>query len=92
MRVAVMGASPNPERYSNRAIKKLIDNGHRVIPINPNYPEVEGITSYSDFDALDPGSIDTVTMYLNPERTRDMAPTLIKLKPKELLTFCNWMM
>jgi len=31
--VAVLGASANPEHYSNKAIKMPLEAGHRVLPI-----------------------------------------------------------
>ena len=34
MNVAVLGASANPDRYSNKAIKMLVAAGHCVLPIN----------------------------------------------------------
>tara|TARA_B110000046_G_scaffold57595_2_gene64460 strand:- start:137651 stop:137794 length:144 start_codon:yes stop_codon:yes gene_type:complete len=29
----VLGASTNPSRYSNMAVKKLIDYGYEVVPV-----------------------------------------------------------
>ena len=33
-KVVVIGASNKPERYSFKAIKALVNNGHEVIPVN----------------------------------------------------------
>ena len=41
--VAVLGASPKRERYSNQAIRLLRDYGHTVLPVNPAQQEIEGL-------------------------------------------------
>ena len=42
-RVVVMGASAKPDRYSNQAVRLLLENGHEVIPVHPKLDEVEGL-------------------------------------------------
>ena len=42
-RVVVIGASARPERYSNRAVRLLIEHGHEVVPINPGVSSIEGL-------------------------------------------------
>ena len=41
--VAVVGASPKPDRYSNKAVNLLKVNGYNVIPVHPAVKEVNGI-------------------------------------------------
>ncbi len=40
--VAVIGASPKPDRYAYRALQLLAEHGHRAIPINPAFDEILG--------------------------------------------------
>ncbi len=63
--VAVIGASSNPRKFGNRAVKAFRRQGYTVIPINPNEPEVEGLKTFAS--VLDvPGPIDMATVYLPP--------------------------
>src|SRR5882757_5583422 len=57
--VAVIGASRDPTKRGNRAIKTLIDCGYtgRVLPINPKETEILGLACYADLAAA-PGDID----------------------------------
>jgi len=64
--VAVVGASSDRRKFGNKALRAFQAEGHRVIPINPNEPEVEGIPTYAS--VLDvPGPIDMATVYVQPE-------------------------
>ena len=64
--VAVVGASGDRRKFGNKALRAFKAEGHRVIPINPNAREVEGIATYAS--VLDvPEPIDMATVYVQPE-------------------------
>ena len=66
--VAVVGASSNRGKFGNKALRAFQAQGDRVIPINPNEPEVEGIATFPS--VLDvPGPIDMATVYVQPDVT-----------------------
>ncbi len=65
-RVVVIGASKNPERYSNMAINRLLENGHEVIPVHPALERVSGVTVIPTLGDVK-GPVDTVTVYVSPE-------------------------
>jgi predicted CoA-binding protein len=82
--VAVLGASPKPERYSNRAIRMLGEYGHRVIPVNPAQATIEGLpVSAHVEDIREP--VDTVTVYVSPAHSDPLLPGLLALKPKRVI-------
>ena len=82
--VAVLGASPKPERYSNKAIRMLREYGHTVIPVNPAQKEIEGLAVVPDVAAL-PGNVDTVTLYVSPAHSAALLPGLLSLHPKRVI-------
>jgi uncharacterized protein len=64
--VAVIGASNNPGKFGNRAVRAYLEQGYTVIPINPHEREVEGVAAYAS--VLDvPGRIDLASFYVPPE-------------------------
>jgi uncharacterized protein len=64
--VAVIGASSDPRKFGNRAIRAFRRQGYTVIPINPNEKTIEGLKAYAS--VLDvPGTIDMATFYVPPQ-------------------------
>ena len=82
--VAVLGASPKPDRYAYRAMKMLGEFGHRAIPVNPAFPEILGETCYAKLADV-PGNVDTVTMYLGKQRSDPLIDEIIAAKPKRII-------
>jgi hypothetical protein len=64
--VAVVGASSDRRKFGNKAVRAYQAEGSRVIPINPNERDVEGISTYAS--VLDvPEVIDVATVYVQPD-------------------------
>jgi predicted CoA-binding protein len=64
--VAVIGASSDPRKFGNRAVRAFRRQGYTVVPINPNEAMVEGLKTYAS--VLDvPGQIDMATFYVPPD-------------------------
>ena len=66
-RVAVVGASAKPERYSNRALRMLQSAGHTPIPVSRGGQDILGLPGYPTVSAI-PDPVDTISMYLSPEK------------------------
>lgn len=83
-RVAVVGASPKAERYSNQAVALLKEHGHDVIPINPAAGTILGLPVVARLADLT-GPIDTVTMYVTDKISNGLKDDLLALKPGRVI-------
>lgn len=83
-RVAVVGASPLEDRYSNKAMRLLAEYGHEPIPVAPKHEKIEGRTVYHSLADL-PGEVDTVTLYLGVPRQEKVIDQIIGLHPKRVI-------
>ena len=79
----VLGASTKPERYAYKAIAMLVEKGHSVLAIGQNAGEVVGIKIQTK--AIPLKNIDTVTLYLNPERQRDYYNYIVEAAPNRVV-------
>ncbi len=52
--IAVIGASADFGKINGRPLKHLLEKGYggRILPVNPKYPQIAGLTSYPSIDAL----------------------------------------
>jgi uncharacterized protein len=82
--VAVLGASPKPDRYAYQALQLLREYGHRTLPINPAFNEILGEKCYSKISEA-PCSIDTITLYLGPARSDALIDEIIIAKPRRII-------
>jgi uncharacterized protein len=62
----VLGASPNPSRYSNIATLRLLQYGHEVIPLGIRKGDI-GLLPI-ELEAKNWEDVDTLTLYMNPKR------------------------
>ena len=65
-RVAVIGASSDPRKFGNRAVRTFLRRGYDVLPVNPNETTIEGLRAWRSVADI-PGPLDMVTFYVPPE-------------------------
>ena len=83
--IAVVGLSPKPHRDSFRVAKYMQDHGFRIVPINPNAPEVLGEKAYASLtDAAQHERIDMVNCFRNSEDIPPIAKEAIAIGAKSL--------
>jgi len=83
-RVVVLGASHKPERYSYKAIQALLNSGHEVIPVHPSLKEIQGLKVINKLEDIK-DKVDTVTLYVGPDRQEQMVDGILALKPKRII-------
>lgn len=82
-KVLVIGASENPERYSNKAIQLLNAHGYPLIAIglkNGHIGNTKIVTERSHI-----ADLDTVSLYINPLRQPEYYDYLLDLHPKRII-------
>ena len=78
MKVAILGASPKPDRYSNKAQQRLLEHGHEVFPVSPSGQDVLGVAGLKTV----PGGMDVVTLYVGPQHLLPVLDDLIAAAPR----------
>src|SRR5437762_8211724 len=82
-RLAVVGASSNPERPSYGVMRKMQAAGYRILPVNPNETDVLGEKAYASLDDIE-GPVDVVVVFRRPEHTPAVAEQAVRNGAKAL--------
>ena len=75
-KIAILGASDKPGRYSHMLIRRLLDKGHQVFPVNPAFKAIDGIPVYPDLRSL-PAGIEVLSIYMNAVRSDGLAEAIL---------------
>jgi predicted CoA-binding protein len=79
----VLGASTHIERYSNRAIKLLRRHEHPVIAVGIDEGIVADVAIGKEFPEA--GTVDTLTLYVNPSIQKSYYSKILELKPGRII-------
>lgn len=79
----VIGASEHVDRYSHQAVKLLQQFGHDVVAVGVKEGQIGQVPIQVGLPEDD--AYDTVTMYLNPNRQRDLESDILNLHPKRII-------
>ena len=81
--VAVIGASSDPRKFGNRAVRAFRRQGYKVVPVNPNEAQVDGLSTYPS--VLDvPDEIDIATFYVPPDIGEKVMPEVASRRVPEV--------
>jgi uncharacterized protein len=82
--VVVLGASDRPDRYSNRAVRLLMREGYRVIPVHRSLRKIEGLEVTHSLAEIHE-SVGTLTVYISPAGSEPLAADMLRLKPRRVI-------
>ncbi|SKA03042.1 hypothetical protein SAMN04488128_102371 [Chitinophaga eiseniae] len=79
----VLGASPNPERYSYLAVNRLTAHGHPVVAIGKRAATIGAVPVITTHPPLE--NVDTVTLYMNPLLQKEYYDYILQLRPRRII-------
>ncbi|HEX5035362.1 MAG TPA: CoA-binding protein, partial [bacterium] len=68
---AVVGASRDRSKFGNRVLRKYLQHGLEVYPVNPREAEIEGLRVYSSL-AQTPDRVRSISIVTPPEVTEEI--------------------
>jgi len=74
--IAIVGASPKPEKDSNKVTKYMIEAGYNVFPIYPKEDEILGRKVYRSLAEIDQ-KVDIVVVFRKPAAVAPVADAVI---------------
>ena len=82
-KTVVLGASPNPARYSYLAVSRLLAHGHDVVAIGRRKGKINDKDVIIEHPQLN--DVDTVTLYLNANNQKQYYDYILSLHPKRII-------
>jgi predicted CoA-binding protein len=84
-KTAVVGASPNQSRYAYLAATMLAEYKHDTVLLGIHKGEIDGnkILNIREKPAIE--NVDTITLYIGPQRQPEWYEYLLSLKPKRII-------
>lgn len=82
-KTVVLGASAKHDRYSNRAVRMLQKSNHEAIALGFENAMIENVPIETDWKNHE--NVDTVSIYLNPQRQKEYYKYILDLKPTRII-------
>jgi len=79
----VIGASPKTNRYSNLAVRRLVENNVATVALGKTSGSIDDIQIKTNLSGLQ--NIDTVSLYLRPELQKEYYNPIIALSPRRVV-------
>lgn len=83
MKTLVIGASPNPLRYSFKAVRALREHDIEVVAIGKRETVIEDVQVIKEKPRID--DLHTVTLYVGPQNQVSYIDYILSLKPKRII-------
>ena len=73
---AVIGASPDPEKYGNRILRCYLSKDKKVYPVNPKYKNIASLPCLASIDEL-PDNVHSISVVTPPAATESIIDVAI---------------
>jgi len=81
----VLGASEKPFRYSNMAVRSLVNHGYPVMAVGVKEGKIDGVNIQAGMPEPG-GKVDTVTLYLSAKNQENLIDYILEtLKPARII-------
>ncbi|HEY3406516.1 MAG TPA: CoA-binding protein [Ohtaekwangia sp.] len=84
-KTVIIGATTNPARYAYLAAQNLTAYKHEMVPVAIHSGEVFGKTILDLRTKPKIEGVDTVTLYIGPQRQTEWYDYILSLKPKRII-------
>jgi predicted CoA-binding protein len=79
----IVGASPNPSRYSYLATLKIAEYGHTVFPMGIRNGRIGSMDILIEKAPID--NVHTVTLYLRLDKQKEWDDYILEINPKRII-------
>lgn len=83
IKTVVIGASPNPDRYSYKAVQSLVNHKRPVVAVGLRKGEIAGVDIQTGHPQID--GVHTISLYVGPAHQPDLYDYMLSLKPKRFI-------
>jgi len=83
LKTLVLGASPNPERYSFKAVNMLKKYGHPIKAVGMREAFIDDVQIQKGFPEYN--DIDTITLYIGPQNQNSFYNYILNLKSRRII-------
>jgi hypothetical protein len=84
-KTVIIGATPDPSRYAYLAAQMLTSYGHEIVPLSIKTGTVFGVEILDIRQRPVIDGVDTVTLYIGPQRQPEWYDYILGLKPKRII-------
>lgn len=84
-KTVIIGATTNPGRYAYLAARMLTEYNHEIVPVGIKDGAVFGRDILDIFARPVVENVDTVTLYIGPQRQPEHIDYILGLKPKRII-------
>ncbi|MFN8415904.1 MAG: CoA-binding protein [Cytophagaceae bacterium] len=83
MRVVLIGATTNSDRYAFTCTQDLVRHGHEVFLLGIKNGIVAGVPIINDKPIIP--NVDTVTLYVGPKNQEEWLEYIVAIKPRRVI-------